>query len=244
MNVICLNKSKVKIIVLLVIIFIIDFSYIQIQSHNIKISEYEKELLSKYNDKKLLVLTFDDGPSKYTTQLLEILKKENIKATFFVLGEKVEKNQDIIASQYEDGHIIGIHSYKHVFFTKISDEEIREQISKTSDLITDVTNICPTYIRVPYGIINARVKNILKEYNLENILWTVDSLDWNYKNTQKTVSHVINTTHGNDIILMHDTYKTTIEAVEQIIKYYKDKGYVFVSINEFYKIKNLSKSLS
>ena len=91
MNVICLNKSKVKIIVLLVIIFIIDFSYIQIQSHNIKISEYEKELLSKYNDKKLLVLTFDDGPSKYTTQLLEILKKENIKATFFVLGEKVEK---------------------------------------------------------------------------------------------------------------------------------------------------------
>lgn len=244
MNVICLNKSKVKIIVLLVIIFIIDFSYIQIQSHNIKISEYEKELLSKYNDKKLLVLTFDDGPSKYTTQLLEILKKENIKATFFVLGEKVEKNQDIIASQYEDGHIIGIHSYKHVFFTKISDEEIREQISKTSDLITDVTNVCPTYIRVPYGIINARVKNILKEYNLENILWTVDSLDWNYKNTQKTVSHVINTTHGNDIILMHDTYKTTIEAVEQIIKYYKDKGYVFVSINEFYKIKNLSKSLS
>lgn len=244
MNVICLNKSKVKIIVLLVIIFIIDFSYIKIQSHNIKISEYEKELLSKYNDKKLLVLTFDDGPSKYTTQLLEILKKENIKATFFVLGEKVEKNQDIIASQYEDGHIIGIHSYKHVFFTKISDEEIREQISKTSDLITDVTNVCPTYIRVPYGIINARVKNILKECNLENILWTVDSLDWNYKNTQKTVSHVITTTHGNDIILMHDTYKTTIEAVEQIIKYYKEKGYVFVSINEFYKIKNLSKSLS
>ena len=243
MKTIYISKSSIKLVIGILIVLIVDMSFVYINSCSTNYSEYELDLVNKYNEKKLLVLTFDDGPSKYTTKLLKVLKDEDVKATFFVLGENIAGKEDVLLQEKNDGHLIGIHSYKHVFFTKISKEKIIEQITTTKNMIYDITDFSPTYIRVPYGIINDNVKSILKEENLENILWNVDSLDWSYKNTQKTVKHIINTTNGNDIILMHDIYDTSVEAAKQIIKYYKENGYTFVTIAEFYRVKEISKSI-
>lgn len=243
MKTIYIRKSSIKLVIGILIVLIVDMSFVYINSCSTNYSEYELDLVNKYNEKKLLVLTFDDGPSKYTTKLLKVLKDEDVKATFFVLGENIAGKEDVLLQEKNDGHLIGIHSYKHVFFTKISKEKIIEQITTTKNMIYDITDFSPTYIRVPYGIINDNVKSILKEENLENILWNVDSLDWSYKNTQKTVKHIINTTNGNDIILMHDIYDTSVEAAKQIIKYYKENGYTFVTIAEFYRVKEISKSI-
>ncbi len=243
MKTIYIRKSSIKLVIGILIVLIVDMSFVYINSCTTNYSEYELDLVNKYNEKKLLVLTFDDGPSKYTSKLLKVLKDEDVKATFFVLGENIAGKEDVLLQEKNDGHLIGIHSYKHVFFTKISKEKIIEQITTTKNMIYDITDFSPTYIRVPYGIINDNVKSILKEENLENILWNVDSLDWSYKDTQKTVKHIINTTNGNDIILMHDIYDTSVEAAKQIIKYYKENGYTFVTIAEFYRVKEISKSI-
>ncbi len=244
MKTIYIKRSTIKLLFIILAIFIFDIILVYINCDNIEYSQRELELIEKYNNKKLLVLSFDDGPSKYTPELLSILKEQNVKANFFILGKNAINYPDILLQEEKDGHIIGIHSYEHVFFTKISSDDVLEQITTTSNIIYEITQDSPYYIRVPYGILNNNVKEIIKSQDLQSVLWNVDSLDWNYKNTEKIIEHVINTTQGNDIILMHDTFSTTVTAVEKLIKYYKENGYEFVNLNEFYRIKNIAKSLN
>lgn len=233
-------KSK-KILIIIFILILLNLSLIYIKGNTLEYSEREKYLISLYKEKKLLVLTFDDGPSKYTNKLLDVLKEYNVHATFFILGEQAEKYSDSLKKEYEDGNLICIHSYTHRFFTKIPSKDVVEQIDKTRSVIQKLTEYTPKYIRVPYGIINDNVENILKEEKLENVLWTVDSLDWKYKEKNATVEHIKKTTSGNDIILMHDILQSSIDAAQEIIIYYKNLGYEFVTIEEFTNIKNIIK---
>lgn len=244
MKIIYIKKSTIKLILIITIILAFDIVFLKVKSDTLKYSDYDLALVEKYNNKKLLALTFDDGPSKYTLQILDILQKENVKATFFVLGQNIINNEDIVLREYTDGHLIGIHSYEHVFFTKLKKEDILYQITTTNSMINDITNFSPIYIRVPYGSTNNRVNSILKEQNLENILWNVDSLDWSYKDSDKATTQVFKNVTGNDIILMHDTFDSTVKATENIIKHYKENGYEFVTIYEFYRIKKIAKSLN
>ena len=243
MKTVYIKKSTIKLFFIILVIFVFDITLVHINSDSFSPSLKEQELIEKYNNKKLLILTFDDGPSKHTLALLGILKEENVKANFFILGENAIKFPDIILQEKNDGHVIGIHSYKHLFFTKVSHEEVIEQITTTSNIIYEITQEIPSYIRVPYGILNDDIKDIIESQELQSVLWNVDSLDWNYQNTEKIVSHVIETTQGNDIILMHDTFDTTVSAVQRLIKYYKENGFEFVTLSEFERIKNMSKSL-
>ena len=243
MKTVYIKKSTIKLFFIILAIFVFDITLVHINSDSFSPSPKEQELIEKYNNKKLLILTFDDGPSKHTSDLLNILREENVKANFFILGENAIKYPEILQQEKNEGHVIGIHSYKHLFFTKISREEVLDQITTTSNIIYEITQEIPSYIRVPYGILNDDVKDIIESQELQSVLWNVDSLDWDYKNTEKIVSHVIDTTTGNDIILMHDTFDTTVSAVQRLIKYYKEKGFEFVTLNEFERIKNMSKSL-
>lgn len=239
----CLKKYY-KIIILLFVNVMLFFSIIYINANTLDFSDEDKELIKLYNDKKLLMLTFDDGPSKYTQKLLDVLDEAGIKATFFVLGEQAEKYPEIIKEEYSLGHLVCIHSYTHKFFTKISKEEIDEQIELTKKEIIALTNSTPRYIRVPYGIINNNVESILKEHNLKNILWNVDSLDWKYKNKYDTVNHIKQNVSGNDIILMHDIFNSSIEAAKEIIDYYTSLGYRFITIDKFNYIKEIHNLLT
>lgn len=230
-------KINYKIVFIAMFLVLINFLNIYINGTTNTKKDY---LISLYNEKKLLVLTFDDGPSKYTTELLDFLESTNTPATFFLLGEQAEKYPDIVL-QESLNNLVCIHSYTHKFFTKISKEEVLEQVNKTSNIIQDITNITPKYIRVPYGILDDNVKETLKEVNLENVLWTVDSLDWKFKNKEQVVEYIKQNTTGNDIILMHDILQSSIDAAKEIITYYNEQGYEFVTIDEFLKIKEIVK---
>ena len=231
-------KINYKIVFIAMFLVLINFLNIYINGTTNTKKDY---LISLYNEKKLLVLTFDDGPSKYTTELLDFLESTNTPATFFLLGEQAEKYPDIVL-QESLNNLVCIHSYTHKFFTKISKEEVLEQVNKTSNIIQDITSITQKYIRVPYGILNDNVKETLKEVNLENVLWTVDSLDWKFKNKEQVVEYIKQNTTGNDIILMHDILQSSIDAAKEIITYYNEQGYEFVTIDEFLKIKEIVKN--
>lgn len=126
-----------------------------------------------------LALTFDDGPlAKNTPQVLSILKKNNIKATFFLLGENMYGNEKIIKQIIADGHEIGLHTYSHPNFYKCSEEEIRKEIDMNLDLLQKIANYKPKIIRPPYGIVTKSFLKIAQQKKLTIISWSNDSLDW------------------------------------------------------------------
>lgn len=194
--------------------------------------------LEQYKNKKLVALTFDDGPSEYTSTLVDELKKRNVNVTFFILGENAEKYSDTLKFQFDTGNEIGIHSYEHKLFTKLKEEEIIEQINKTNKIIYNITGTKPKYMRVPYGSRNKKVDEILKDKNLTDILWTVDSKDWKFQNVSKTYNYILKNFKGNDIILMHDTFDTSIKTAIKLIDKLLEKGYTFVTIDTFLEIAN------
>lgn len=176
--------------------------------------------------KKVVSLTFDDGPDPtLTPKLLKILQRYHVHATFFEVGSSVMKYPAVSRSVLKDGNQIGNHSRNHPQLTNLSNSRARHQIALTDAAIYKATGTLPQYVRPPYGAINSRVGNL---FDRPIIQWSVDSRDWAYLNTPKTVNHVLATTHNGSIILMHDIHPTSVAAVPQIISTLKKRGYTFV----------------
>ena len=190
-----------------------------------------------YSD-KVIALTFDDGPSKYTDDLIEYLHQNDCKATFFILGNKVSNYQDTLNKSISYGNEIGNHSYNHKWLIKLKKEEMISQIEKTQNLIYEYTGYIPTLIRPTYGSINSTLKN---STHLKIVLWNVDTLDWKYKSVDKIVARATKNLKSGNIILMHDIYKRTYDAVKKIVPILKENGYKCVTISELNKINNMRK---
>lgn len=173
-----------------------------------------------------LTLTFNDGPhAVLTPQLLELLKQENIKAMFFVLGANAAKNNNIkiIKRAFEEGHIIGSHSYFHRNLKHLSDYEIRSEILFTEKLIKDFMT-SPKLFRPPYGATNLKVNQIIWELGYVSVPWNIDSLDWKEKSAawvENTISQI--SLREESVVLLHDTYNTTIDNMPELIKAIKHK---------------------
>lgn len=185
--------------------------------------------------KKAIALTFDDGPNAATTnRLLDILEKNNVKATFFLLGNRVESGKECVKRMYEEKMEIGSHTYDHKQLTKVSGEEVKKQVEKTSGEIKKITGEEPTVLRPPYGSYNENVK---KFANAPIILWSVDTLDWKSKNANAVYESVMNTTRDGSVLLFHDIYETTIDAIERIVPELKEMGFDMVTVSELAEIK-------
>ena len=181
-------------------------------------------------EKGKIALTFDDGPyPNYTRQLLEGLKKRNVKATFFILGKSAEEYPDVIETMYEDGHLIGNHTYHHVELTKVGREEFKEEILSTNNLLYELNGEYPQFIRPPFG---AWEKELETELGMIPVLWTVDPLDWCTENSSAVVQRVVTKVKENDIILMHDCYKSSVTAALEIVDILQAEGYEFVTVDE------------
>lgn len=184
-----------------------------------------------------IALTFDDGPnSKATPKILDILKENNVKATFFVLGKFIEKNKSILKREADEGHSIGNHTFTHAN-GKITDiAKINRELVKTDKLITQYTDKSVILFRPPFGFENWRflTEAELLEYTI--VLWSIDVGDWNNHKTEKDItSKILKGIKPGSIILLHDggaSRESVIGSLPVIIKTLKKKGYSFVTIDD------------
>ena len=188
---------------------------------------------------KRIAFTFDDGPYyKITTKIADEFAKYGGKCTFFVVGDRISWNKDALSYVKNLGNEVGIHGYTHeVYFNKCSDSEYQKELSKTAAAIIKEIETAPVLLRPPGGSIT---KSRVQECPYSVILWNVDSLDWKYKSTgsskQKNIDTIVDrimskVTNG-DIILMHDLYSNTLEAVKIVLPLLKEQGYEFVTVSE------------
>ena len=195
-------------------------------SHTLADAGYEDE--APYKGK--VALTFDDGPHPVCTpQLLDGLKKRDVKVTFFVTGENVESYPEIVIRASEEGHLIGTHTFHHVQLTAANSDDFKKEIISTNDIIQEVTGKETSFIRPPYGSWDKKYE---KELNMFPVLWDVDPLDWCSTNVDKIVRSVLAGTKENSIILMHDSYDSTVTAALQVVDILKAEGYEFVTVDE------------
>ena len=234
-----LNLNKV--ITLEIPIELLDLK-IEIKKENKAKEKYTYKEINKIIDpnKKTIALTFDDGPSKYTKQIVELLNKYNANATFFILGNKVETYNETLKYLLNNGNEIGNHSYNHKWLTHVTTEELLNQINTTQNIIKEKLNYTPTLFRPTYGSVN---KNIKENINLDIILWNVDTLDWKYKNSKKISENVLKKIKDGDIILMHDTYEYTYNALKLMLPKLKEQGYQLVTVSELKETKKIKNEI-
>lgn len=177
-----------------------------------------------------IAITFDDGPSgSWTPKLLDGLKERGVKGTFFLIGQNVEKYPEVVKRLSEEGHLIGNHTYRHVEITKLSGEEAEREILDTNKAITELTGEEVLYMRPPFG---AWQRDLELEMPVLPVMWTVDPLDWTTENTDEIVNKVVTEAEENDIILLHDCYKSSVDAALRIIDILQKEGFEFVTVDE------------
>lgn len=190
-------------------------------------------------DEKLIALTFDDGPHpKETNEILDVLNKYKVKATFFVVGKHCNWYSKPLIRAAKEGHEIGNHTFNHPDISNLSSNDIKEEIRLCEDAISKLTGKKPTLFRPPFGSYNqSELGEIAKECGYKIVLWnTVDARDWKNPPPLQTSDIITNKAQNGDIILLHD-YGTenTVKALDVIIPTMMDKGYKFVTVSELIK---------
>lgn len=183
---------------------------------------------------KLIALTFDDGPhNKYTKQLLDGLKERGVNVTFFILGSRVSSNLELVKRAYDEGHEIASHTYSHLNLNLESSAVVRSELIKTSAALDQACGSGTEYlVRPPYGNANASVLSVM---DAPAIIWSVDTNDWKYKDSDHVCNHIVNNAADGAIILCHDIHSTTIPGALRAIDKLLDKGYEFVTVSELYR---------
>ncbi len=182
---------------------------------------------------KKIALTFDDGPSEFTLEVLELLKKYNAKATFFCIGKNIEKHPEIVKQIITEGHLVGNHSYSHSkFFDFYNAKQIREEIEKTDALLQKFTSKKINFFRPPYGVTTPSIRRALKKTNQKVIGWNIRSLDGGTKNQELILNRIIKRVSPGGIVLLHDTGKHSVLVLEQFLQFLQQNNYEVISIEE------------
>nr|WP_296103071.1 polysaccharide deacetylase family protein [uncultured Mediterraneibacter sp.] len=179
----------------------------------------------------VVALTFDDGPNASSTPiLLDGLKERKVRATFFLIGENVEKgeNEKIVKRMYEEGHLIGNHTYTHCNLSKLETGEAKKELEQTDTVIEKITGKQPAFARAPYGELPVDSEQDLSRMYIG---WTVDPLDWMTEDAGAVVKTVVEEINPGDIILLHDCYPSSVQAAIRIVDLLQGKGYEFVTVD-------------
>ena len=185
-------------------------------------------------DGPYIAMTFDDGPSaKLTPKLLDLLAAHHVKATFFLIGQNVAENPEIVAREAREGHEVANHSWSHPSLAKMSDDGVRGQLRKTEDAIRSAAGNHSTLLRPPYGSITSRQKKwINQEFGYKIVLWDVDPLDWRRPGSNVVCNRIVKNTRAGSIVLAHDIHPGTIEAMPCVLNQLEAKGFKFVTVSE------------
>ncbi len=187
------------------------------------------------NYDKVIAFTFDDGPSEYTMEIVNALVLNNSKATFFELGNRMKYNQEIVKQVLANGMEIGSHTYAHKNLNKLSESEIDNEINSTNIIFNEITGDNIELTRPPYGNSNDLVK---ARMNTPLIAWNIDTNDWLYRDSEYVYNHIIDNVQSGDIILMHDIYPETVEAVKKVLPHLNALGYKVTTVSELARIQN------
>ncbi|MBQ4136898.1 MAG: polysaccharide deacetylase family protein [Clostridia bacterium] len=185
---------------------------------------------------KLVALTFDDGPHKYRTdEILDLLEKEDIKATFFVVGMMAKEYPDVIKRTLSLGHEIGNHTYNHSKLRTLGTEKLKDELVKTEEILYEICEYRPKLFRPPEGWCSQSIAQAAHELDYDVILWNIDTLDWAHNDSQKICKCITDTISPGSIILFHDYVSgdaSTLDALKQIIPELKSEGYRFVTVSQ------------
>lgn len=202
----------------------------------LNLKESKESSYEEVKDKKMISFTFDDGPNENTLEILDTLIANNSKATFFELGNRMKNNKEITKKLYESGMEIGNHTYSHKYLTRINKGDILNEINSVSILYNEITNDNIELLRAPYGSLNSTVRS-LSPFPI--ILWSIDTKDWLYKDSNKSLKIILDNVSDGDIILMHDIHKETIELVKMAVPELKARGFEIITVSEMAKYKNV-----
>lgn len=238
-NKMIMNQYKKEINITKSILSIILVSAVLFCTHGMDI-RCRGSCISNEKNKKVAI-TFDDGPhGQYTPEILDILDYYKIPATFFVIGTNADKYPEIVKREITSGHEIGSHTYYHRHISSMNIEELKDDLELNEQKIMELTGVRPTLFRPPEGICNDSVKSAAREMGYSIIMWTVDTNDWQALPAKKIVQCVKKNVSADSIILFHDYVSGdsgTPEALNEIIPYLLDSGYVFVTVSQLLNLK-------
>lgn len=188
---------------------------------------------------KYIAITFDDGPQPQNTpRLLDMLRARNIKATFYMVGSNVELYPQVVRRVVAEGHEIGNHSYSHRLLSKLSDSEVRSELTRTRDAIVRAAGVSPRSLRPPYGGMLQRQREwVNAEFGYPIILWSVDPLDWKRPGPAAVSSRILAGTTSGSIILAHDLHAQTVDAMPATLDGLLRRGFKFVTVSQLLAMK-------
>ena len=192
--------------------------------------QVEVEAGKRRDEVPLVALTFDDGPRRDTTgPLLDELALREVPATFFLVGNRIPGNEELIRRMRADGHQIGVHTFEHIVITDLSHRDFDLQVGKTRALLTGVLGEGDFWLRPPYGIVD---ESVAKWSDCPLILWSVDPEDWKDQDVDRIVAAVVEHVEDGDIILMHDIYHSSVEAALRVVDTLLGQGYCFATVEQ------------
>jgi len=205
--------------------------------YNVGSNFFIKIVCKASTTKKEIAISFDDGPAEnYTPEILELLKKNNIEAAFFCIGNRVEKHEALLKQVYEEGHIIGNHSYSHdAMFDLFSTKKMCVDLNKMDEATTKAIGVKPKLFRPPYGVTNPTVRKAIINGDYFPVGWSIRSLDTVIKDKQKLFNRIADIKPG-DIVLFHDTSKTTLDILQRFIDHVHSSGFTFVRLDKLLNI--------
>lgn len=201
-----------------------------------------KLVLSRGDSRKKLVgLTFDDGPhATYTPKLLDILKKHNVPATFFVLGQNVKSYPAITRRTLLEGHTLANHSWNHPNMARLSEKSIHSQLDRTDEAIAGTGGPLPVrYFRPPYGSMSKKLVDEMRDTGKFIVLWSIDTRDWQHPSAATIMRNILNNIRPGDIILLHDIHPQAVYICDPLIRVLKQAGYEFVSLDRLFAMQEL-----
>ena len=207
-------------------------------SYFIRMGFFLKSICSVKTNDRWIALSFDDGPAGSTSQVLDILKENEVEAAFFCIGKKISGNEELLKRMVQEGHIIGNHSFSHhTFFDFFSSGKMMNDMKQMNQLVKDITGLTPRFFRPPYGVTNPNLKKAVMLGGFISIGWSIRSYDTVIKNRVRLLSKILSALKPGAILLLHDTSETTVAILPELLKAIRHKGFQIVRLDKLVNLK-------